>query len=60
MTDEAVPTEAHAAPAEADGRHRVVVGLFVAYTLLLVVAAWAQWTDNRAVLDILDLRRFFK
>jgi hypothetical protein len=60
VTDEAVPSEVGAAPAEADGRQRLVVGLFVAYTLVLVVAAWAQWTDNRAVLDLLDLRRFFK
>jgi hypothetical protein len=29
------------------------------YAALVLVAAWAQLTDNRVVLDLFDLRRWF-
>jgi hypothetical protein len=48
-----------AAPAPASPRDRWILGLFGAYALLLLVAAWAQITDDRALLDLLDFRLIF-
>lgn len=45
---------------EASSLDRWIVRVFAVYTALLVIAAWAQWTDNRAVLSLLDLRRLFR
>ena len=38
---------------------RVLLGVFAVYVLLVLVAAFAQLTDNRALLDLFDLRRLF-
>jgi hypothetical protein len=40
-------------------RDRVLLWLFLAYAALLAVAAYAQLTGNRTLLDLFDLRRFF-
>ena len=40
-------------------RDRVLLWLFLAYAALLAVAAFAQLTGNRALLDLFDFRRFF-
>jgi len=50
---------AGAAPVQATRADRVLLGLFSAYVLLLLVAAYAQMTDNRTLLDLFDLRRLF-
>ncbi len=52
------PPGASAAGAPTRG-DRVLLGLFVAYAVLLLVAAWAQLGENRALLDFFDVRRFF-
>jgi len=48
------------APAEGPSRadRRILAG-FAIYVLVLLVGAWAQLTDNRAVLDWFDLHRWF-
>jgi hypothetical protein len=46
-------------PAGASARDRWILGLFAAYAILLLVAAFAQVTDNRPLLDLLDFRRIF-
>jgi hypothetical protein len=38
---------------------RVLLGLFIAYAALLLVAAWAQINGDRTLLDLFDVRRFF-
>lgn len=38
---------------------RILLGVFGAYVLLVLLAAFAQITGNRALLDLFDLRRFF-
>ena len=48
--------EAAAAPTSAD---RWILAAFAVYAVLLMVAAYAQLTDNRALLDLFDLKRFF-
>ncbi len=45
-----------AAPTRGD---RLLLGLFIAYAALLLVAAWAQVSGNRALLDLFDFRRLF-
>lgn len=38
---------------------RVLLAAFAVYAALLLLAAFAQLTDNRALLDLFDFRRFF-
>jgi hypothetical protein len=38
---------------------RILLGAFLAQAALLLVAAFAQVTDNRALLDLFDFRRVF-
>ena len=47
---------ARTAPSRAD---RILLGALGVYAALLAVAAFAQLTDNRALLDLFDFRRFF-
>lgn len=47
------------APAPATPADRWILAAFGAYVALLLVAAWAQLSNDRALLDLLDLRRFF-
>jgi len=44
----------------ASRRDRILLGAFVAYAALLALAAFAQLTENRAILDLFDLRRLFE
>ena len=46
-----------AAPSARGGR--ILLGALGLYAALVLVAAWAQLTDNRVVLDLFDLRRWF-
>ena len=48
--------EVAAAPTSAD---RWLLALFGVWVLLLLVGAFAQVTDNRAILDLFDLHRWF-
>ena len=50
------PPPVPAPPTRAD---RILLGAFAVYVLLILTAAFAQLTDNRALLDLFDLRRFF-
>ena len=50
------PAAAPAAPTAAD---RWLLALFGVWVLLLLVGAFAQVTDNRAILDLFDLHRWF-
>ena len=50
------PAPAPAAPASTD---RWILAAFGAWVLLLLVGAFAQVTDNRAILDLFDLHRWF-
>jgi hypothetical protein len=50
------PEPAAAPPSRGD---RLVLPLFAAWTLLLLLGAYAQWTQNRFLLDLFDLRRWF-
>jgi hypothetical protein len=52
----AAPAPPPAVPTRAD---RWILTGFAVWTLLLLVGAWAQLTDNRAVLDWFDLHRWF-
>ncbi len=40
-------------------RDRLLLGGFGAWVLLLLLAAFAQVTENRFLLDLFDLRRWF-
>jgi len=44
------------APTAAD---RWILGAFCVWVLLLLIGAFAQVTDNRAILDLFDLHRWF-
>ncbi len=50
------PEGAPSAPTSAD---RWILAAFSVYVVLLVVAAYAQLADDRALLDLFDLKRFF-
>jgi hypothetical protein len=51
---DAAPAAAPPTPAD-----RRILALFAAWTALLVLGAFAQWTQNRFLLDLFDLRRWF-
>ncbi|NUN53897.1 MAG: hypothetical protein HUU06_14085 [Planctomycetaceae bacterium] len=51
------PSPGPAAPAARGGR--ILLAALGLYAALVLVAAWAQLTDNRVVLDLFDLRRWF-
>ena len=53
---EGTADEAPAAPTRAD---RWILAAFAVYTGLLLLAAYAQLANDRALLDLLDLKRFF-
>ena len=48
--------EAPSGPVPAD---RWILAAFGVYAVLLLLAAWAQVSDNRTLLDLFDLKRFF-
>lgn len=51
--------EAAAAPGTPTSADRWLLALFGVWVLLLLVGAFAQVTDNRAILDLFDLHRWF-
>ncbi len=55
-----VPASPPAVAESASRRDRILLGAFVAYAALLALAAFAQLTENRAILDLFDLRRLFE
>lgn len=52
MTDESAPPS----PSRAD---RILLAAFAVQAVLMVVAALAQVTGSRGILDLLDFRRLF-
>ena len=66
MTDGPAPeppaqttAEAPTSPDSATATDRWLLALFGAWVLLLLVGAFAQVTDNREILDLFDLHRWF-
>ena len=59
---DAAPAPASAtatSPASPTATDRWLLAAFGAWVLLLLVGAFAQVTDNRAILDLFDLHRWF-
>jgi hypothetical protein len=56
---DAPPAPADPVPAAPTSTDRWLLAAFGAWVLLLLVGAFAQVTDNRAILDLFDLHRWF-
>jgi len=50
------PPASGEAPTRSD---RILLGAFALYAALLLLAAYAQLAEDRALLDLFDLRRWF-